>query len=574
MLQLRLLLFLSIVLLSKKSVFAFPHLSARQFDSFLNIDWGKAGAGLFTGLGALGTYLMNIGDQPPDQQDTTTTTTPKDVTIPGPAPPGPLISEPDYELGTPPQQPKEPTWEPSAPLSQCDGNNIFSDDCGKVLDQLIFTTGCAKIYKGQVPTEIAITQNGAIWDKLNAMAPGRVQTSTSSHCGIFMFTAPLTKDQSRQIAGMPGVSRVSSNIFFDASGGGLVNDPQLEPGVIEPAYKRRQLKKRDIVRQENAPAHLQFISTAENYRGISTDYVYDSEGGADTVVFFIGSGVTMNHQEFINKPITHDDFIFADDVQPDSTLRAGGFGTCMGSLVMGTRYGVSKQTKLKPVRTQANVASLIKAMVKISNYVRDQPSNGYVMLMDMAWRDTEPTTTEGFEILFGLLLYHYDVVTVVAGGTDTSETNGPINSYPALYAASTPLIAVGAVDLSGERYSWSRGGSRGGSQEGSREVELTVTAPGSVVCASDKDGSANPDIVLGTGIAAAQAAGLAAYFLSLYPHLRADQNPTRGAAAAVKDFIVTNAWARAPGGDKSIWNLMGPGTVDPSGDSPLPNSPY
>ena len=549
-------------------MFAFPLLSPRQFDSFLNIDWGKAGAGLFTGLGALGTYLMNSGDQPPDQQDTTTTTTPKDETIPGPAPPGPLFSEPDYELGKTPQQPTKPTWEPSAPLSQCDAANIFSDDCGKVLDQLIFTTGCAKIYKGQVPTEVAITQNGAILDELNVMAPGRAETSTSSHCGVFMFRAPLTADQSRQIAGRPGVSRVRSNIFFDSSGG-VTNDPRLEPGVIEPAYKRRQLKKRDIIRQQNAPAHLQFLSTPENYRGVSTDYVYDSGGGADTVVFPIGPGLTMNHREFINKPITHDDFIFANDVQPDSTLLVRSFGTCVGSLVMGNEYGVSKQTKLKPVRIDSHVGSLINAMVKIANYVKDrvedlgQPGNGFVMLMDMSWQDTEPDTTEEFEKVFELLLYDYDVVTVVAAGTDTTENYGRINSYPALYAAETPVITVGAVDMSGERYSWSRGG-----------AGLTVTAPGSVVCASNEGGIATLGPVTGTGIAAAQAAGLAAYFLSLYPQLRAEQNPTHGAALAVKDFMVSNAWARTPGGDKSIWNLMGPGTVDPSGNGQLPNSPY
>ena len=574
MLQLRLLRYISFVLSSQKSVFAFPHLSPRDLDSLFNVDWGKAGAGLFTGIGALGIELMNSIDQSPDQRDTTTTTTPNDVTIPGPALPGPLFSEPDYSLGKPPQQPKAPIWEPSVPPPQCDDNNIVSDDCGMVLDQLIFTTGCATMYEGQVPTEIAISQNKAILDELNAMAPGRVQTSTSILCDVFMFTAPLTKDQSRQIAKKPGVSAVSSNIFFDTRDGGLVNDPQLQPGKLEPAYKKRQLKKRDIVRQQNAPAHLQFISTAESYRGVSTDYVYDSVGGADTEVFFIGPGLTRNHPEFSNHPITLDDFIFAGDVLPDSTLVAGRFGTCLGSLVVGTEYGVSKQTKLKPVRNQDNVMSVIKAMVRISNYVIDKPSIGFVMLMDMSWQNTAPPTNEAFEVIFRLLVNQYGVVPVAAAGTDDSGSNAEINSYPALYAATTPLIAVGAVDMSGERYSWSPSGSRGGSQEGSQEVELTVSALGTAVCADD-DGIGPTDyLTYGTGVAAAQVAGLAAYFLSLNPQLRADPSSRRGAAAAIKNTIVTYAWARAPGGEKSIWNGMGPETFDPSGFSPLPITPY
>lgn len=559
MLQFRLLLLIGVISLPKKPVFAFSHLSPRDSDNIWDFDWGAAGAGV---LGGAGGILYNILNPPgqqdkpsqqdtPNQEDTTTTTNPKN-TVPGSASPGPLFSEPNYELGTPPQQPQAPTREPSAPPPQCDTTNIFSTDCGKVLDQLVFTTGCAKIFKGQVPTAIAITQNGAILDELNIMAPGRVRTSTSRHCGIFMFMAPLTADQSRQIALMPGVSRVTSNIFFEGSDSSM--NPQPDPGVIEPAYRRGRLRKRDIIRQRNAPAHLQFLSTPENYPRISTDYIYDSTAGANTVVFPIGPGLEMNHEEFINKPITHDDFIFADDVHADDTLNRRSFGTCMASLIMGAKYGVAKRTKLRPVRIESHVGSLISAMVKIANYVMDQSVNGFVMIMDMAWQNTEPGTTEEFEHVFEMLLYDYDVVTVVASGTDTSETNGQINSYPALYAVETPVITVGAVDMSGQRFSWSRGG-----------VGLTVSAPGIVVCASNQGGIAIENPATGTALAAAQAGGLAAYLLTVYPHLRAEQNPVHGAALAMKDFMVRNAWARSPGGDISIWNMMGPEMVNPSG---------
>lgn len=564
MLQLRLLVFTIIVFLLQKLVVAFPHLGTRDFDNILNFDWGKAGASLFTGLGALGTYL-NLQLSDPQGQDATTTKDPNAKTVPGPAPPGTISTEPDYELGTPPKIPDGPIWEPSLPSSQCDTVNIFSTNCGKVLDQLIFTTGCKTIAKGQVPTATAVAQNKAILALLNTMAPGRVRTCKSSQCDVFMFMAPLTAQQSDQIKNMPGVSHVSPNISFDTQDESA-DEPQPDPAGIEPASKRRRLRKRDIVRQANAPAHLQFLSTPEGYSGISTDYIYDDTAGDNTVVFPIGPGLAMNHDEFRNNPVVHDDFIFAADVPTASTLLFESFGTCLGSLITGETYGVSKKTKLKPVRIQSDVGSLISAMLQIGRYIQvrsdlGQPANGYVMYMDVAWQNTIPATTERFETVLELLLYDYDVVTVVAAGTDITINNGRINSYPALFAADTPVISVGGVDMSGEVFSWSRGGTG----------LLTLTAPGSVACASNEGGRAIMPLVTGTAVAAAQAAALAAYLLTLRPELRADQNPVKGAALAVKEFMVQHAYARLPGGEISIWNLMGPDTSDNDIGG---NSPY
>lgn len=548
MLQFQLLLLITIVFLPRESVVAFPLLSPRQFDdNWGDIDWDKIGAG-FAGAGAaIGTYL-NL--QPSGQQDTTTTTIPEEA--PGTALPDSFVSEPNYGLAQPPEKPKEPTLVPSLPPPQCDMANIFNADCGKILIQLIFTTGCANIAKGQVPTAIANAQNGAILAELNKMAPGQVQTSTSSLCGVFMFKAPLTAEQGRQIAGTPGVSHVSSDILFEPSDGS-VNNPQ-PLGVTEPAFKRRRLRKRAIVRQREAPAHLSFLSTPENYPGISDDYIYDSRGGVDTEVFHVGPGVAMNHREFAKNRITPADFIFADDIGPNDTLLAGSDGTCAASLVMGDVYGVSKYTKLRPVRTDNSVSSLITAMIKIADYVGDrdgtgQPGNGFVMLLNMAWINTDRVSSMGFELLLRVLVNDYDVVTVVAAHYARDGSYPPIETYPSIYARYSPVISVGAVDLRGERFSGSPSGS--------------VTAPGSALCASNEGATITGR---GTPMAASQTAGLAAYLLALHPELRAGQK--------MKEFIVTNAWARLPGGDKTIWNLMGPEMPDSSGNNILPMSPY
>ncbi|MCJ1462599.1 hypothetical protein MMC07_001201 [Pseudocyphellaria aurata] len=585
MLQFRLLMLTSIVLWLGTLIVAVPQLEPRQGRqglNFFDVDWGAVGTGIFTGIGALGVGLYNWINSPnpqqsqpqpqpqpqpeqtPDTQDTANPEKPQENTMPGPAPPG-TLTEPEYNLGTPPDKPKEPIHEPSSPPPLCEMTNIVSPDCGKVLDRLIFTTGCQKMKKGQVPTAIATAQNTAILAQVNSMAPGRVHTTTSDLCGVFMIVAPLTDDQSRQIETMPGVLRVTSDIFFDTSAR-VTKDHSLDPGEIQPAYKKRQLRKRDILRQPNAPTHLSFLSTPEDYHQVSTDYVYDSSAGEDTVVFLIGPGLEMNHLDFRYSPITQSDFIFAYDVPTTNTLVPDSFGTCVGSLIMGDEFGVSKRTKLKPVRIEDHVGSLINAMVQMGNWIgrrAGQPGNGYVMVMDVAWQNTEPETTAEFEMVMELLMYDLDVVTVVAAGEDFSRSYGRINSYPAQYSGNTPVISVGAVDLSGERFSWSRGGNERGT------TWPSVTAPGSVACASNAGGGATDGLVMGTFIAAAQVAGLAAYFLAAFPRLR---GRPEGDADMVKEHIISNAWARSPGGLKSIWNLMGPEQQNPPPVSP--NWPY
>ncbi|MCJ1270826.1 hypothetical protein MMC22_010723 [Lobaria immixta] len=405
---------------------------------------------------------------------------------------------------------------------------------------------------GQVPTATAIAQNAAILDELERVATGPVLT-TSDHCDVFMFVASLPAEESDRIRSLPGVLGVSSDIYFVHS----KNQPQSQPGLVEPAFKRRQLRKRSRIRQPSAPANLQFISQARDSPKIP-DFLYDSTGGADTEVFYIGPGVAMNHPDFANNPITRDDFIFANGLRPDDTLDADSDGTCGASLISGYRYGVSKHTKLRPVRTFDTLTSLINIMVQILNCIagrveRPGPQgtgNGFIMLFTMVWlwRPEKHIERAQFETLLDMLVFEYGVVIVVPGESGT---------YPGEYAKTHQVISVGAVDPRGAKFSWDEG-----------PDEVIVNAPGEVKCASDDGGEAD---LIAKMAAAAQAAGLAAYFLTLFPQLRENRKliPLR-----FRNWMFSNSWARLPGGPPAIWNLMQPYTSDPSGFEIPPISPY
>ena len=539
MLQLRVLLFIIVVVLPNKPVIAFPHLPLRPrqgldiWDSISHVDWGKVTGSIFTGIGELGTVFENT-DQPQEEEDKTTTTTPDQGMLPGPASPGPLTSNSaqELDLGQPSGEFIRPPTEDSVPSASppCDAN-IFSRDCGKVLDQVIFTTGCSTMSPDQLPTATAIAQNAAILDEVKRVATGPVLTTTSDHCDLFMIVASLPAAESERIRLLPGVLGVSSDTYFVHS----KNQPQSQPGLVEPAFKRRQLRKRGRIRQRKAPANLQFISQSPGSPKIS-DFLYDSTGGADTEVFYMGPGMAMNHPDFANNPISRDDFIFADDLHPDDTLDEGSEGTCAASLVRGDRYGVSKYTRLRPVRSSTKLSSLMNAMVQILNYIRGRPQstgNGFVMLFTMYWVYENQVDKARFETLLGMLVFNYGVVIVMPGDEQ--------GVYPGEYAKTHPVISVGAVNLKGAKFSWD-----------TARDEVTVYAPGEVKCASDAGGEVNLTAKMA---AAAQAAGLAAYFLPLFPQLREnrDQIPLR-----VRNWMLSHSWARLPSGPPSIWNMMEP----------------
>lgn len=92
--------------------------------------------------------------------------------------------------------------------------------------------------------------------------------------------------------------------------------------------------------------------------------------------------------------------------------------------------------------------------------------------------------------------------------------------------------------------------------DSSRGPQVTISAPGHVLCADNQPGP-NYQVISGTSFTGPAVAGLAAYFLSLHdvgPMLR--NRPTELIPAAVKDYIVEAAYVRPGSTLLSIWNLL------------------
>ena len=138
------------------------------------------------------------------------------------------------------------------------------------------------------------------------------------------------------------------------------------------------------------------------------------------------------------------------------------------------------------------------------------------------------------------LISNYGIVFVTSAGNG----GGPVG-FPASLSPQLPIIVVGSTDVDGIQFPTS-----------SRGPQVTVSAPGYVLCADNAPG-VHYQTVSGTSFAAPAVAGLAAYYLSLPdtgPKLR--NRPTEMISQAVKDYIVETAYVRPGSTVLSVWNLL------------------
>ena len=272
-----------ITLVAKESVSAFSQLSPRQGESLWNLP--KAFGSTLYGIGAaIGGAAVNFFQHPdPSDSSTTIPGTDGDATSP---PIGVSSPEPAYGLKNTPTEKKEPSSSPlkTPPKAQeCDSTNTGDEVCDDPLDQLIFTSSCAKLRPHPVITDEMRAQNQAIWDRLVEMAPSRVRKSMSSLCDVFLFIAPLTAKQREDVVKLPGVRAVVPNQTLIS--GGLVPSPQnqREPTKVPFPQKRGRFKKRDVILSDpDATATLKFISTLEGYPGGVSNAYYTTKEPAET----------------------------------------------------------------------------------------------------------------------------------------------------------------------------------------------------------------------------------------------------------------------------------------------------
>ena len=374
---------------------------------------------------------------------------------------------------------------------------------------------------------------------------------------MFFFAIALTKKQIRDIEKKPGVKSVRPNQVLQAENDPASSDMEESDSADIPVLTAPggQLKERDrIIVDSLAWDDLRFISTPKEVER-SDAYYYYSKAGEGVTVFAVDSGVNLLHDDFVTA--TGESALLQDRIY---AMDAVGFredyddyGTCRASKIVGRNLGVAKRAKVMITMVSLSLSSVLDAMVQIASVLSNKDQRGenvrgyYVMTMALQWDNTDEEVTSQFEALLDMLINYYQVVVVVPAGADSSARNSDINMWPATAAGRYDIIVVGAVQAHDRKeLPWSRGG-----------PFLTVSAPGMVRCALNQAGS-NYMGGRGTHVAAAQVAGLVAYFLSLDdlgPTLR---NNPGDIPKWVKTYIRTVASYRKSDDDVlAIWNLLG-----------------
>ncbi|KAI9756102.1 MAG: hypothetical protein M4579_003989 [Chaenotheca gracillima] len=353
-----------------------------------------------------------------------------------------------------------------------------------------------------------------------------------------------------------------------------------------------ELAKRDgtFVQQQNALDELKIVS-GPKFNLIDTSlgpYTYDSNAGQGITIYIFDTGTTIANPEFsvANGFTGSKRFLFAglkvnadfsetnlDPTKYDIDQSRTGFdnhGSCVSSKACGATFGVAKKSNLvvvkwpqelgvvAPKRRGLVESAMLDGLNKILTDVTSLPNNLGRPAKAVVNFSFTGTLTTGTRMAFkGIVddLINLDVILVAASGNDRQNSD-TINQYPALFAGTTALITVGAVDNAGNRAAFSQGFDGDGI--------LTVSAPGvGITCADDS--TTGTQVNQGTSFAAPAVAGLAAYLLSLDG--LASQLQVKGQAAQkVKDFIANEAWPRTCNGQKVLWNLIdgnSPGTPPP-----------
>lgn len=423
------------------------------------------------------------------------------------------------------------------------------DQCAVGLRKIIYALDCADT-----------SQNAAIGDILAKTIRSGTKTSTTvdDDCGVICWTGELTEEGAEKMRKLRGVLAVVPDVTVRevyTSTPYAPSQKRDESGHSGLVLESRHLVKRDtIVRQEGLTSpDLSFISTPEGSSATDCGYVYNSAAGEGTFVYIIDIGAEQSNSEFSSGVIER--WLFAYDTYPterEVLYKNGGHGSCVASKVAGHFCGVAKKTSLIIVKSTDELSSFIDAITEILNDVRRLTIAGLfrpgynIVTIQRSFRgpaEIDKWSKVKITRVISKLISKYGIVFVNSAG-NTGMGAGTVG-FPASLSPQLPIIVVGSTDDDGIQLPTS-----------SRGHQVTVSAPGQVLCANNQPGG-QYQIVSGTSFAAPAVAGLAAYYLSLHdvgPMLR--NRPTELIPKAVKDYIVKTAYVRPGSNVLSVWNLL------------------
>lgn len=437
---------------------------------------------------------------------------------------------------------------------ECDSTPVGApeerDPCGVGLRKIIYTVNCADTSQNAVIEEILFktVQSGT-----------RISTIFDDDCGVICWTGDLTEEGAEEMKKVGGVLGVVPDVILHED---YISTPYVptqkgdESSHSALVLDRRHFVKREtLVRQKYRQSiALSFVSTPEGSSAGDCEYVYYSAAGQQTSVYVVDTGVDPSNSEFRSGVIKR--WLYAWDAYPTQSevpsTYTYGHGSCVASKVAGRFYGVAKKSSLIIVKHTASLSSFVHAIALVLNDLRRQTVAGLyrpgytIVTMQRGFRGPDEIDKWSLAKLtrqISKLISTYGIVFVVSAG-NTGHDAGTVG-FPATLSPRLPVIVVGSTDEDGIELASS-----------SRGPQVTVSAPGRVMCADNGPGE-SIQIAEGTSFAAPAVAALAAYFLSLPdvgPMLR--KRPTELIPEAVKDYIVKAAYVRPSSTVLSIWNLL------------------
>ena len=444
-------------------------------------------------------------------------------------------------------------------------NNRNSKNCQKTNPVVIFPTKCAS------PRNKDITALLTEW-----VGIGDFWISHSSQCGgiIFWCVKRLTNDQTEQLHAM---TDVVSSIEPDTETrpDGVLQRQESINDSSQPITKRSLQRRNDVSIQRDAMPDLAYVSNPQGSNKEQRDYYHLTGAGQGITIYLLEQGVEEVPEFTVNSVIQR--WLFSKDAKrtkSDDSL--SGHGTCVGSKISGLRYGTIKRGTIVNVKMKSDsrydenlgqriefipTSSVVDGMQQVINDLKDRTDRGEevkgftVANLSFGVPDGGALAAE-LKSQIRTLVDEYEAVLVTSAGNVESSPSAQISKLPAVMSPGYDIVVVGSIDIQNDDLD--PGSCRG--------PQMTITAPGDVICSS-KMGT---DLVArGTSGATGAVTGVIAGFMSSAwgKMIRESRQPM---PKAVKDYIVKRGlkrnWDR-PGPwmrrTVSLWNGLDPDLEPP-----------
>ncbi|GAA1028171.1 MULTISPECIES: S8 family peptidase [Amycolatopsis] len=239
---------------------------------------------------------------------------------------------------------------------------------------------------------------------------------------------------------------------------------------------------------------------------------------ANVHVYVLDTGVRTSHHDFDGRAHAAYDAVDPDNDQSGSDCN--GHGTQVAAAIAGRNYGVAKEASVESVRTLGcDGTGTSEEILSALDWVNLNAQRPALLNLSFAGPSGTVLDIQLYKMTQNGLAY------TVAAGNGSGGTG--VNACDITPARQTTGITVGATDQADHRVPSSNFGSC-----------VDLYAPGKDIPTADSTDDCASSVVSGTSIASAEAAGVAAMFLSAHPDATPDQVVKGMTDAATKDKVV------------------------------------